>query len=71
MLEYLIIALAAFAIGEISRKIKLYFGEKELKITDIKFSLLLFITSFLIPSFGLFTFSSGLIAHNLIIKRNI
>lgn len=71
MLVYLIIALVAFALGEISRRVKLYAGKKEIKITDIKISILLFVTSFLIPSFGLFTFSSGLIAHNFIRKRDI
>ncbi len=71
MLVYLIVALVAFALGEITRRVKLYFGKKEIKITDIKISILLFAASFLIPSFGLFTFSSGLIAHNLVRKRDI
>jgi len=66
---YIIIALCAFALGELTRRVRLYFGKTEINITNTKISLLLFATSLLIPSFGLFTFSSGLIAHNLI-KRN-
>lgn len=68
---YIIIALCAFALGELTRRIRIYFGKTEVKITNIKISLLLFGTSLIIPSFGLFTFSSGLIAHNLIKKKKI
>lgn len=68
---YIIIALCAFALGELTRRIRLYFGKTEVNFTNIKISALLFLISFIIPSFGLFTFSTGLIAHNLIKKEKL
>ena len=70
MLIYIVIGLIAFSLGELSKKIKISFGNKELKFADFKISVGLFLLSFLIPSFGLFTFSSGLLAHNAIRKRD-
>lgn len=71
MLEYVSLPLLAFVLGEIGGRIRFYLGREELRFAKLKLALLFFVTSFLLPSFALFSFTSGLLAHHFIRKQDV